>query len=204
MKKTAFILLLLSIILGCGGEKPKEITEVRSVDPAPEVAVDNPAVPTPAAPSGNTGATGRFQWELPDGWTAKPPTPMRAANFALAASPESECYISVLAGTGGGVEANINRWQGQMGQPSLSPEEVAALPVLSMLGESATYVEIAGEFRGMGSAAQSDYMMLGVVCPLGNETVFVKMTGPAAVIQAEKDNFKAFCSSLQQESPSSP
>ena len=204
MKKTALIMLMLTLIWGCGGEKPKQVTEVRDITPSPEVAVDSPAVPTPPAPSENTGATGRFQWELPDGWTAQPPTPMRAANFALAASSEVECYISVLAGTGGGVQANINRWQQQMGQPTLSPEDIAALPILPMLGESATYVEITGEFRGMGSKAQSDYMMLGVICPLGNETVFVKITGPAAVLQAEKDNFKAFCSSLHQESPSSP
>ena len=204
MKKTTLILLLLSILWGCGGEKEKEITEVRSVDPAPESAVETPSVPKPIAPSNDTKSTGRFQWELPDGWTAQPPTPMRAANFALAASPDSECYISVLAGTGGGVEANINRWQQQMAQPALSPEEIAALPVLSMLGQSGTYVEITGRFRNMRGEAQSDYMMLGVVCPLGNETVFVKMTGPAAVIQEEKENFKALCSSLQQESNSSP
>jgi len=37
---------------------------------------------------------------------------------------------------------------------------------------------------------------MGVVVMLTDETLFVKMTGPAAVVKAEKDHFLSFCKSL--------
>ena len=200
MRKVTLIGLLLLLIIGCGNNQPKEITEVRKLQPETlNVAGNKPSTP-PTAMHPDTTENKRFLWELPEGWQEKALTPMRTANFGLADNPAVECYIIVLKGTGGGIVANINRWQRQMGQPELSSEAVAALPVLEMLGQSVSYVEIDGTYQGMTGAAQPDFMMLATACPLADETVFVKMTGPAAAVEAEKENFKAFCTTLHYES----
>lgn len=194
--------LILLLFAGCSDTKPKEITEVRKLETETVQLQENPpSAPPPTMFSGDPGNR-RFLWKLPEGWQEKPSSPMRAANFILEDSPTVECYITVLKGTGGGVAANINRWQRQMGQPALTADALDALPALQMLGQSATYVEIAGNYQGMTGAAQEDSMMLAVVCPLADETVFVKMTGSAAAVQKEIEKFKAFCTTLRQESAS--
>jgi hypothetical protein len=148
-----------------------------------------------ALPPGHP-AISPYKWQLPEGWSEAPATSMRIGNFKVASSPETECYLTLLKGTAGGVDANINRWRRQMGQPELKPEEIAALPKADVLGQQAPLAEIAGSFTGMAGQQFPDYMLTGVVVTLADETLFVKMTGPAAVVKAEKDHFQAFCKSL--------
>ena len=38
----------------------------------------------------------------------------------------------------------------------------------------------------------------GLVCELGQETVFVKMTGPMEALRAQRDRFVALCKSLSR------
>jgi hypothetical protein len=59
-------------------------------------------------------------------------------------------------------------------------------------------VEAAGLYTGMGEVSEAGSMLLGVVCPLGGETLFVKMVGPQQAVLGEKDRFVAFCRSLQK------
>ena len=119
---------------------------------------------------------------------------MRAVTYQTGAV---ECYVTTLTGTGGGLEANINRWCGQIGQEALTSEVIAALPRITMLGQEAVLVELAGDYSGMGDDAAAGSMLLGTVCELPGETVFVKMTGPEAAVRAEKESFLAFSKSIK-------
>jgi len=121
---------------------------------------------------------------------------MRLATFT-AAGGAVECYVSVLAGSAGGVAANINRWRQQMGQSALSPEEIAGLPKLPILGTEAPVVTITGDYAGMTGETKTGHKLIGTVCPWGDQTVFVKMIGPEAAVTAESGNFTAFCESLK-------
>jgi hypothetical protein len=139
-----------------------------------------------------------YAWTVPEGWTEAPPTSMRVANLKLTADPSAECYAALLQGVGGGVDANINRWRNQLGQPELKPEEIAALPKIDVLGKQCPFVEISGNYTDMSGKEHPGAMLYGAVCVLENQTLFIKMTGPEAVVRGEKDRFTAFCASLKQ------
>lgn len=145
----------------------------------------------PAGVPAGHPATGEFdrgalKWTAPEGWTQGPAKQMRLVTLVPAGKAGVECYVTVLSGTGGGLEANINRWRGQLGQTPLTAADVAALTVVPVLGRDARFVEIDGGASGL----------FGVVCELGAQTVFVKMTGPMDVLRAERERFLAFCKSL--------
>ncbi len=206
----------VALTLGsCGDSGPAEITEERVVaTPAPPVQQDtampagHPPMGAPQLPDGHppvdpdmemtqppTSFTAAVtEWEAPGSWTKAPDRAMRLVTFMAGAENPAECYITVLSGAAGGVEANANRWRGQMGQPALDAEAVAALPTISVLGKEAALVEVYSPSPGEGQDGRG---LLGVICELEDQVVFVKMLGPQASVQAEKDGFVAFCGSLK-------
>ena len=128
---------------------------------------------------------------------------MRIVTVAPAGADTTECYLTVLGGDGGGMVDNINRWQGQMGQPALSAEAIAKLQNIDLLGTKAVLVKIRGTFRGMGGKALDDATMFGMVCQQNDHVVFAKMYGPTSSMDPKKDgttgewaNFVHFCKSI--------
>jgi hypothetical protein len=143
---------------------------------------------------GPAGDSGRFRWQDPEGWSRGPDRPMREVSYQVG---EAECYVTLLGGAGGGVTANINRWREQMGAEVLSEAEITALPRIPFLGGEAVLVEIPGAYVGMGDADVPEALMLGAVCMLGDASVFVKMIGPRATVEAEREAFQEFCGSME-------
>ncbi len=189
---------------------PREITEVRELSGGDQEIriVDSPAerfrMPSQMANGGgNTGKADSadelpFTWNTPEGWSRQTGLPMRDLSFSFGENGEGECYLSRLPGAGGGLVANVNRWRGQMGQEPLSEEEVAALPSKSLFGLEGTFIDVTGDFSGMGAAeTKKDYRLLGVILTSEAGAVFVKMTGPADLVAANEANFDQFCASLQ-------
>lgn len=199
MGRPLLCLVLVLFLAGCGNPKQaKEIRETRTVAVQPEgntpfhgtaVNMEMPPQHPPISPYG---------WTLPAGWSEISLTAMRAGNFRVDTSPEIDCYLTVINGTGGGVAANVNRWRDQMGQPELDDAAIEALPKIDMLGQKAVLVEIEGVFTGMTGSEKPGYRMLGAQASMPEETVFVKMTGPSQAVQAEKERFIAFCASLKE------
>ena len=79
-------------------------------------------------------SAGGVRWTAPAGWNAEAPRPMRAATYTVtpAAGEKgvAECVVNYFGpGDAGGVEANIDRWKGQMlgrdGKPAPAGSEVA-------------------------------------------------------------------------------
>ena len=68
-------------------------------------------------------AAPQLKFDVPDGWQSKPPaSSMRVAEFVLprAADDKVDAALTVYffgKGSGGGVQANLDRWVGQMTQP---------------------------------------------------------------------------------------
>lgn len=201
MKQLVCVVLCVLGLVGCScRQQPRQITETRSVTAAADVVPGHVCpgdMPDPVLPPSHPPIS-RYRWELPDKWLEQMPTPLRIANFTVAYDHEVECYLTVLTGIAGGVEANVNRWRKQMGKPALAREEVESLPNLDMLGRPSPYIEIEGNFTDMTGQQRLDYRMLAAICSLESETVFVKMTGPSASVEAERERFKAFCASLQK------
>jgi hypothetical protein len=163
-----------------------------------------PASNAPGAngPGASADATPQLAWDLPAGWTEKPLASMRQANFQVPGDPTAECYMTMLGGEGGGLAANVNRWRTQMHQPALSADEIAALPTSELFGRQATLVDISGDFAGMNATeklANQRLVALALVEPGGS--VFLKMTGPAGVIDAQLDAFLALAKSFRLQPP---
>lgn len=175
----------------------------RSSAPATAAAELPPGHPpiddnTMAQLSAQPGPSG-FRWEVPEGWVTTAPRPMRLVTVTPSPDSGAECYVTLLAGTGGGIAPNLNRWRDQLGLAPLSEAEIAALPTITVLGQQAPLLRDRGAFQGMTGPVQEDTMLFGTAVLLQDQAVFVKMTGPAGEIEAELDAFIAFCESLEVE-----
>jgi len=133
-------------------------------------------------------------WAAPSGWEELPPTSMRLANYRVGA--EGECYLTILGGSGGGVQGNANRWRSQMGLPGISLDEVEALPKVSLLGREAYLLELEGSFSGMGAEAREGWAMRGAILGSDQFTLFVKFIGPRDLVALEAGAFDVFCASI--------
>lgn len=163
----------------------------------PHGADSQGANPPPVGPP--VEAASAWRWEVPKGWREAPARSMRVVTFVPEVANGVECYVTELPGEAGGLVENVTRWRDQFGLAPLAADAVAALPTLPMLGRTGTVVEASGSFSAMGSAAQADQALLGVVCLLEKKVVFVKMTGPRAAVHAERERFEALCRSLRGE-----
>lgn len=133
--------------------------------------------------------------EAPEGWIAGRPRPMRNVTFDLGQS--TECYAMALGGTGGGLRPNLDRWRRQMGLAPLSDEELASLPRIPMFGKMAVMIRAEGSYTSMAGDSFPEAVMLGAVCALEDETVFVKLIGPRAEVLEQEEAFVPFCRSLR-------
>lgn len=144
-------------------------------------------------------------WTVPEGWTesTKPdPMGMRLLDLRFGPNQEGECYISLMPGPAGGLEANVNRWRTQMGQTPYTADEIAKLPKKPFFNRDATFVAFDGDFKGFGAeAAKTGYRMLGLIHSADQATIFVKLTGPKALVEQNAAAFDAFCQSIKPNLP---
>lgn len=153
-----------------------------------------------SAEARNGGAADRLHWRTPAGWTELPPSSMRVANFRPGGDAAAECYLSALSGDAGGLAANVNRWRAQLSLGALSAQEVEALPRARFFGRDATVVEGAGSWKGMSDASsRSGWALLGLVLVEPESSLFLKMTGPADVIAAEREHFLELAGSFDDQ-----
>lgn len=193
-------------LLGLLVEEPGRTVTLKMIGPADAVAGERDRflelaqsfrAAEPAAAPDESGGEGSLGWDVPEGWQRQPDQQMRVVTFAPKGATGTECYITVLGGSGGGVEANLNRWREQMGQPALDARGLAALETVPMLGSDCKVIEIDGNYTDMQGNQVGSATLLGVVCPIQGALLTVKMTGPKDVIEKEKDHFLAFCRSLR-------
>lgn len=200
--------MLGTMVAGCGQDDTREITTTRIVE-SPQADPETPprerfgmrddAGGGPMAAQAGAPES-LFDYQIPPGWQPAPTSSMRLVNFVVpneTGGEPAEAYVTVLGGDGGGVEANVNRWRQQMGQDPLSPDEIAQLPTIELLGRDALYLHVDGAYTGMrGETNIEDASMLGAIFIAGGRAVFVKMTGPSDLVHQEEEHFKRFVNSL--------
>jgi hypothetical protein len=140
-------------------------------------------------------------WTAPPGWSeAQPggdPSGMRLVDMRFGEKQEGECYISIMPGPAGGLNANLNRWRKQMGQPDYTDEEIAKLPKKPLFKRDGVYAEFDGDYKGVGmTEASKGYRLAGVIHSADQATIFVKMIGPKALVEANTAAFDQFCQSI--------
>jgi hypothetical protein len=167
-----------------------------SLGPGGEASADPHAG---GAPQGAGTDAGGYAFDVPKGWTQQPARMMRVATFVPDDLPAAWCYITRLAGDGGGLDLNVNRWRGEMGQAPLDAAALAKLERIPMLGGQAVLLDVEGDFHGTGGPALEKARMVGAICERPGHVVFVKMVGPAASLQGEVARFRQLCSSLREK-----
>jgi hypothetical protein len=151
--------------------------------------------PPVRAPSGRP----EFTWTVPPTWEDRKGRGGRVVTLAPKGSKETDCYLYLLAGDGGGIDLNINRWRQQMGQKALSAEEIADLERIDALGTKTVVVKIQGPYSGMSGEQIDGALLYGAVMLTDSYLLTAKMRGPASEVDGEWDNFIAFCKSVQQK-----
>lgn len=136
---------------------------------------------------------GALAWTVPEGWQERPGNGMRLASFGVG---DVECTIIAFPGDAGGLESNLARWLRQLGIESTTD----VLAKMSSATESVTT-------EGGGTAQLFDFTavlpatattnMLSALLPTDDQTVFVKLMGPRALLEAQKKSFRSLCQSLR-------
>jgi hypothetical protein len=156
------------------------------------------------------GAAG-LAYTKPTDWKSVPTTSsMRVAQFAIphAASDtaDAELVVYYFGGSGGTVEANIERWVGQMQQPDGRPSSaVAKQSTRTANGLLVTLVDVAGTYVAEmtpGSAQRHNspnFRLRAAVVTTPNGPYFIKLTGPANTVTAAESAFEQFLSSVKYQ-----
>ncbi len=138
------------------------------------------------------GAVGQKPtWEIPPGWEEQAPSSMRLATFSITGEGGAKADLSVtkLAGTAGGMLANLNRWRSQVG---LEPVDQAELDKLITVrdagGAKLSFVDMAGKSLETGNPAR----MLVAIVPRTGTTWFYKLLGTDNLVAQQKPAFIKF------------
>ena len=137
-------------------------------------------------------------------WTVKPSSsPMRVAQYVLPRATgdaeDAELIVYFFGGQGGSVEANLDRWVGQMEQPDGRPSKaVARTETLTVNGMKATVLDVPGKYvaeMAPGSATRfnkPDFRLKAALVETAGGPYFVKLTGPAKTVERWNTAFATF------------
>lgn len=135
---------------------------------------------------------GTVRFDRPEGWSySRPEDGVRAAQLEKKSSgaPLRITFTRFPPGSGGTVQANVDRWIGQfLGTDSPAEVQTPADAALAL-----TLVKITGVMRGGtpgGPAKDSpDTLLLGAILQAPDGLVVVKLSGPKAAVSREEKIF---------------
>ncbi|MEC9056632.1 MAG: hypothetical protein VX633_15070, partial [Verrucomicrobiota bacterium] len=174
---TVFALLLLS---SCREEPVISYTIAK--EDLPDASAPD-GTPSSASPIWN------LKWQVPTSWKTEAPPP--AARYRPA--EEAQVTVTRLAGKGGGILANVNRWRGQGGLKPLTGESPPEPTVEVTLGDRLLSVF---EIHAPENTPGINSILAGIL-PLEGETWFFKFTAADAILKKHRSEFLAFLRSLE-------
>jgi hypothetical protein len=188
--KTSVALLAGALCWACG--------------PPPTVASKN--APQASAPS----SQGDLRLKAPGGWVSeRPSSSMRASQYQLPAAEGDTEGASLVVyyfgpGEGGSVDANLERWVGQMQTPDGRPSrEKAKTETTTVNGMKVTLLDVSGAYAGGdmggGGAAQSkpNFRMRAGVIETPKGAYFIKLVGPEKTVSRWDQAFQEFIKSAE-------
>lgn len=143
-------------------------------------------------------AAGKPVWTIPTDWQEAPLAQFLAAKFTVKGAGDAAASVNVsqLAGDGGGLLANANRWRQQLGlEPLKDDMELAHLvPAMDLPGGGQLTVV---DFTGTNSQTGKPARLVGAVVPAGGQTWFYKLMGDPDVVAQQKDALVKFVQSAK-------
>ena len=178
--KSIFLIWIIVILQSCGQD-----TNIRTY----RIAKTNMSDTAPLVKTPEIKSTG-FSWKKPESWIPSSGSSMRLASFDVPFSGGiGDLSVIQLGGTGGGVEANVNRWRRQL---NLEPQSLSKIEkeMIEKRGGLGVYniIRIINE--------EMDSAFLCAILPAGNQTLFVKLSAKPQGIREIEIEFISFCSSL--------
>ena len=132
---------------------------------------------------------------------------MRVAQFALphvaGDTQDGELVVYYFGGQGGSLDANIERWVGQMQQPNGQPATTVKRDSRTVNGLKVTLVDLTGTYvvemsPGSGQLHNSPgFRMRAGYIETAAGPYFIKLVGPQKTIAAYEKQFEAFLSSVK-------
>jgi hypothetical protein len=186
VSKLIVFLIILSLSISCNREdEVRQYVETEADPPVSDTVTNKKA--------GRT--VPEVSWKIPRGWTEKKGTGLRLATLVMDGEKnQAVCTVVGLTGDGGGIEANIKRWMGQLSISSDLDNEKELTRFLSRQKKIKTFGELSGLFIDFTDLARSpdSLSMLVTVFRLPDKTVFVKMMDKKAVLSRQKDRYLSF------------
>lgn len=128
---------------------------------------------------------------------------MRLATFSVGTEPQTGlCTIIRMGAAAGDLDANTRRWLQQIGQADPEPASLADFlaqqtRLTTRGGWPATLVDLTTWPAGLEAR---DSMVAALVLP-GDQTLFIKLTGPRALLLAQRAALESLVRSLRPEGP---
>ena len=152
----------------------------------------------------------QLNFTAPSSWQTRPAaSTMRVAEFVVpkAAGDAEDAELIVYffgASSGGGVDANVDRWIGQMQQPDGSAsKDKARREAQTINGLKVTTVDLTGTYVAEvrpGAAEhynKPNFRLRAAVVETPRGPYYIKMTGPAKTMAAADGDFKKFLATLR-------
>jgi len=196
----------------CACEKPERAVrfykEIRFAKPGsvPDAPVADPSAVPAAAAANSAGGMGQLppemtppalplEWDTPSGWENLGGSGIRIATLKVQGV---ECSLLSFPGDVGGDEANIRRWLGQLNVkvPEEQIKSFAASPSVLQTGDGRE-IRLFDYATLLGPDATLSTLV--AIIPMGEQSVFVKMTGEASVLATQKPAFEHLCRSIRMK-----
>ena len=153
-----------------------------------------------------------LKFDVPKGWVSKTPSStMRVAEFTLAKvtgdAEDATVTVYFFGGQGGSVQANMDRWIGQMAQPDgKASKDVAKTSTMqTATGLKVSLVDVSGTYVAEVTPGSTErlnkpgFRQIAAVVETPDGPYFVKLTGPAGTVAKWKESLDAFVKSLRVE-----
>lgn len=193
MKPRSVLPLALAAFM-LGGCAREEIRSYRAPKEDPMATLP----PAMRNTGGDTETAGALTWTAPDNWEEQTAGGMRRGSFAITGENGAKADLSVIAfpGDAGGLAANLNRWRGQIGLPTLTADEVqASIEHIDTPAFHVDFVNYLGVSQGVPTR------IAGAILNHGNESWFFKLMGPDELVASQIEAFRNF---LQTVAPTTP
>ena len=151
-----------------------------------------------------------IKYDAPAGWTSRPAaSSMRVADFTLPRvagdAEDGQLTLYYFGGQGGSVQANLDRWIGQMTQPDGRASKAVATTgtMKTTSGLSVALVDVSGTYVAEVTPGSKErfnkpgFRLRAAVVETPAGPYFVKLTGPAKTLAKWHDSYLAFVKSLR-------
>jgi hypothetical protein len=204
----AFPLSITFVIAGCSNSGSNDaaappVAKVKSESPPEEEVtaaadVEQPASDDASVDSGETETReyAGLSFEVPTAWEELEKSQFYDSKF-IVHSEHGDMELT-LASVGGGIDANLNRWVGQVGQ---APGDEPTWSTVDVAGIESRMVDVRGSFNSRlpgQSGTQENWRLIGVAVPLPRD-FYVKLVGPREAVAEFQDDLTAFLKTAKQQ-----